>query len=1327
MTDQGKKHAGIYLALGDYFIIASAHSSSRYNIFIFFLLTHTSSTFRFASGGADNLVILWKITGQGQLKYTHTGAIQKVKFGPSSIQLASCSDVDFGLWTPEQKQVLKEKVTSRILSAAWTSDGTLLAIGMHSGLISLRNQQAVEVLRIERKTPVWCMVFIPNQVPTKVTSNQTSSQTNITEDTLAVGSWDKVLSFYKFSNSSHKIQSEKQLRFYPCSIDLAGSQGSNKFNYLIISGSDKRVSLYSRDGVRLADVISKDSWVWSAASNTSLDRVVAGTVGGSIDSIQMNFEAVHALYKDRYAYRENLTDIIVQHLKTDRKVRIKCKDLVRRIALYKNKLAVQQTDRVCIYESNAEDTTDMHFRLRRERFTIGEKACDSLAITSYHLIFCRSNTIELYSFDGQRPRVWQLESPVKYMKVDGGPEGREGVIVGLESGVVMKIYVDNPFPIELTKRTASVISADTNIYRTKLACVDSNNVLTITDLKTQDVLFTQQGVIAACFNTEVDGILSYTSINNSMYVVSGLSNESSTSSSDPFFGNAGAAGVRSLRGKYAESGTASSGSGSDKPVISEPQEQHARGLTLGFQGQKIYCLYRGGISAVDVPQSANLQAALDSGDMKAAYNVACLGATEADWKLLAMRALRSNCISVAKNAFARLKDTKFLSLIEQIERGAPSGGYSSHEAGVNAEHTGGPAAGGSRRGNRNIAGQQGTTASNDGASTGGALGRHFNTPLAPSWIAEILAYEGHHHEAAKVYARSGRVDEAIRLFTDLRRWNDAKMFAQNAGQNDLSSLTAQQAKWLQEINDWKGASELYCSMGQHQYAAKIVSEAATSSPDQQWQLALIDIVRTIPVEGNVDTLLFCGEVFSKADETEYARETFKKAGDITKLMELYVRKQMWTDAAALAESHDGQFDVSVFLPYAEWLVSQDRYDDAQQAYKKAGRQDLARKVLEELTFNSVSEARFKDAAYYYWLLSKEAEGSDDPSVQYEYEHKADLYFAYATVHAYVNEPFTTHQPETLFQVSRFIINSLGASDSIPYGISKASTLYTLAKQALTIGAFKLARHSYDRLGKLQLPARKQDEIELDMLIVQARPVRDDPDHLPVCYRCSSTNPLLNPFTNKFAKGDVCTNCGHPFVRSFINFDILPLVEFVPEPSISDEEAIEMIRQPPSERKLRATGRSDGPGSKRGGAGRDREWKEDKEGNADILSLGNEDGGGYDDDYGIIGGGGRSGFGEQDLFTRCLNHTLETQENTYIPVTVNANTLLAMKRSEVFVCRPSSSTKRATFYRNMLPDIAIAISQPCHRFFHLEDFEFAYLSSKSCPYSRLKSVGEYGSL
>jgi len=49
------------------------------------------------------------------------------------------------------------------------------------------------------------------------------------------------------------------------------------------------------------------------------------------------------------------------------------------------------------------------------------------------------------------------------------------------------------------------------------------------------------------------------------------------------------------------------------------------------------------------------------------------------------------------------------------------------------------------------------------------------------------------------------------------------MFARNAGQADVSALTLQQAKWLQEINDWKGASEMYMAMGQFLQAAKIIA------------------------------------------------------------------------------------------------------------------------------------------------------------------------------------------------------------------------------------------------------------------------------------------------------------------------------------------------------------------------------------------------------------------------------------------------------------------------------------------------------------------------
>jgi intraflagellar transport protein 122 len=49
------------------------------------------------------------------------------------------------------------------------------------------------------------------------------------------------------------------------------------------------------------------------------------------------------LYKERYAFRENMTDVIIQHLITEQKVRIKCRDLIKKIAIFKHRLAVSLT------------------------------------------------------------------------------------------------------------------------------------------------------------------------------------------------------------------------------------------------------------------------------------------------------------------------------------------------------------------------------------------------------------------------------------------------------------------------------------------------------------------------------------------------------------------------------------------------------------------------------------------------------------------------------------------------------------------------------------------------------------------------------------------------------------------------------------------------------------------------------------------------------------------------------------------------------------------------------------------------------------------------
>lgn len=54
---------------------------------------------------------------------------------------------------------------------------------------------------------------------------------------------------------------------------------------------------------------------------------------------------------------------------------------------------------------------------------------------------------------------------------------------------IMKIFVDNAFPIMLLKQSTSVRCLDVSASRTKLAVVDEHNTCLVYDINTKDLLF----------------------------------------------------------------------------------------------------------------------------------------------------------------------------------------------------------------------------------------------------------------------------------------------------------------------------------------------------------------------------------------------------------------------------------------------------------------------------------------------------------------------------------------------------------------------------------------------------------------------------------------------------------------------------------------------------------------------------------------------------------------------------------------------------------------------------------------------------------------------
>ena len=112
--------------------------------------------------------------------------------------------------------------------------------------------------------------------------------------------------------------------------------------------------------------------------------------------------------------------------------------------------------------------------------------------------------------------------------------------------------------------------------------------------------------------------------------------------------------------------------------------------------------------------------------------------------------------------------------------------------------------------------------------------------------------------------------------------------------------------------------------------------------------------------------------------------------------QMHVESKEWEDAFLLAEAHPGKFNEAVFLPYAEWLAIEDRFEDAQQAYERFGRLDLAVKILQQLTHNAVVEGRYADAANGYYHISEELVKAAQKAANGEVTFRVLSYRAFAS-------------------------------------------------------------------------------------------------------------------------------------------------------------------------------------------------------------------------------------------------------------------------------------------------------------------------------------------
>lgn len=83
----------------------------------------------------------------------------------------------------------------------------------------------------------------------------------------------------------------------------------------------------------------------------------------------------------------------------NQKLRVKCKELVKRISLFKDKLAVLQNERLLIYMASEEGLKYNPYRKITKKFE-----CEIMEILNSHALFAHQNRVRVYNFLGELER-----------------------------------------------------------------------------------------------------------------------------------------------------------------------------------------------------------------------------------------------------------------------------------------------------------------------------------------------------------------------------------------------------------------------------------------------------------------------------------------------------------------------------------------------------------------------------------------------------------------------------------------------------------------------------------------------------------------------------------------------------------------------------------------------------------------------------------------------------------------------------------------------------------------------------------------------------------
>ncbi|XP_033644927.1 intraflagellar transport protein 172 homolog [Asterias rubens] len=185
-------------------------------------------------------------------------------------------------------------------------------------------------------------------------------------------------------------------------------------------------------------------------------------------------------------------------------------------------------------------------------------------------------------------------------------------------------------------------------------------------------------------------------------------------------------------------------------------------------------------------------------------------------------------------------------------------------------------------------------------------------------------------EAESVYLEQNAIDEAMEMYQELHKWDEAIAVAEAKGHPELESLRRNYYQWLMDTSQEEKAGEMKENEGDHHAAINLYMKAGMPARAARLATSRGDLMENRDLIQRIAAALIKGEFYERAGDL------FEKTRDEQRAMECYRRGKSFRRAVELARLSYPSEVVRLEEEWGDYLVSQKQMDAAINHYIEAG-------------------------------------------------------------------------------------------------------------------------------------------------------------------------------------------------------------------------------------------------------------------------------------------------------------------------------------------------------------------------------------------------------